>query len=240
MFGTLGVLLGVVLIFALKEPQRGQSEQIQTARDDEPIVRRIFSVVSIPMVLILMLTFAGANFVATIFLTWMPSYLNRSFGMSLAMAGLNATFWLQLASIVGVLCGGFLADRLIRRHPGGRMLTQTIGLLLGIPFLFLTGWTLAVPILIFAMIGFGFFKGIYDSNIWASLYDVVPLKHRATALGLMNSIGWLIGGAGAVSLAKAAEHYGMSACISATSAIYLITGLLLLCGTTLFMRKVQP
>jgi hypothetical protein len=46
------------------------------------------------MVLILILTFAGANFVAAIFLTWMPSYLNRNFGMSLSMAGLN-TFWLR-------------------------------------------------------------------------------------------------------------------------------------------------
>ena len=119
------------------------------------------------------------------------------------------------------------------------MLTQCIGLIFGIPFLFLTGWTLAVPVLIFAMIGFGFFKGIYDSNIWASLYDVVPLRERATALGLMTSIGWFLGGAGAVSLAKAAEHYGMSACISATSGIYLISGLLLLAGTLLFMGRVQ-
>src|SRR5205814_612712 len=84
-------------------------------------------------------------FPASIFLTWMPSYLNRTFGMSLSMAGLNGTFWLQLASIFGVICGGLLADHLVRKHPGGRMLTQCIGLLLGIPFLFLTGWTLAVP-----------------------------------------------------------------------------------------------
>ena len=92
---------------------------------------------------------------------------------------------------------------------------------------------------IFAMIGFGFFKGIYDSNIWASLYDVVGVKERATTLGMMNSVGWVIGGAGAVSLAKAAEHFGMSACISATSGIYLITGLLLFSGTLVFMRRVQ-
>jgi len=239
LFGTLGILLGFVLLFTLKEPQRGQSEQIVMTRDSEPLLNRVVSIVSIPMVLILILTFAGANFVAAIFLTWMPSYLNRNFGMSLSMAGLNATFWLQIASVFGVICGGFLADRFARRHGGGRMFTQCIGLILGIPFLFLTGWTLAVPMLIFAMIGFGFFKGIYDSNIWASLYDVVPAKYRATALGMMNSIGWLIGGAGAVSLAKAAERFGMSACISATSAIYLFTGLLLLSGTLFFMRKVQ-
>ena len=102
MFGTLGILLGFVLLFTLKEPQRGQSEQIEVPPEKEPIFKAIFSILSTPMVLILILVFTGANFVAAIFLTWMPSYLNRTFSMSLSMAGLNATFWLQIASILGV------------------------------------------------------------------------------------------------------------------------------------------
>jgi MFS family permease len=56
------------------------------------------------------------------------------------------------------------------------------------------GWTLQVPILVVAMACFGFFKGIYDANIWASLHDVVPAQRRATAVGVMNSLGWLSGG----------------------------------------------
>ena len=52
-----------------------------------------------------------------------------------------------------------------------------------IPFIFLTGWTTTVWAVVLAMTGFGFFKGFYDANIWASLYDVVPLERRATALG---------------------------------------------------------
>src|SRR5256714_5465339 len=141
MFGTLGILLGFVLLFTLKEPQRGQSEQIEVPPDKEPILNAIFSILSTPMVLILILVFTGANFVAAIFLTWMPSYLNRAFGMSLTMAGLNATFWLQAASVAGVLCGGWLADRWARRLRGGRPLTQTVGLFGGAPPVFLTGRT---------------------------------------------------------------------------------------------------
>jgi MFS family permease len=167
----------------------------------------------------------------------MPSYLNRNFGMSLSMAGLNATFWLQIASILGVISGGFLADRLARRWGGGRMLTQSFGLLLGVPFIFLTGWTHWIPLLVMAMIGFGYFKGLYDANIWASLYDVVPLRRRATALGLMNAIGWFGGGAGAVTIAALSAKYGMSASLSATSAIYLVFGSVLLIGTLALMSK---
>jgi hypothetical protein len=45
------------------------------------------------------------------------------------------------------------------------------------------------------MIGFGYFKGMYDANIRASLHDVVKPERRATAVGVMNAIGWLGGGA---------------------------------------------
>ena len=182
------------------------------------------------MALVLTAVFVGANFVAVIFLTWMPSYLYRAFGMSLTMAGLNATFWLQAASVAGVLCGGWLADRWARRMRGGRPLVQTVGLLVGAPVVFLTGWTRDVDVLVVSMVGFGFFKGLYDANIWASLYDVVPARRRATAQGLMNAVGWLGAGVAPVAVAAASEKFGMAACLSATSAVYLLSGGLLLAG----------
>lgn len=239
-FGSLGVLLGIVLISLLKEPVRGAAEP-------DPIPAHgalpstggwrsaLAGVFAGPMVPVLMLVFIGANFVAMVFLTWMPSFLYRKFGMTLTMAGLNGTAYLQIASVLGVLCGGILADRLVRKHRGGRMIAQLLGLLGGIPFLFLTGWTVSVPILVLAMTGFGYFKGLYDANIWASLYDVVKPERRATALGLMNSIGWLGGSAAPIAVAAAAGRWGMSAAISATSAIYLALAVLLGWGIRAFM-----
>src|SRR5262249_18626933 len=121
-----------------------------------------------------------------------------------------------------------------RRTRAGRMLTQSIGLLLGVPFIFLTGYTLSTTVLVLAMSGFGFFKGLYDANIWASLYDVVPPKRRGTALGIMNSIGWLGGGIAPGAIAAASGRYGMSACLSATSLIYALAAILLIAGVRMF------
>ncbi|MGH9660441.1 MAG: MFS transporter, partial [Bryobacteraceae bacterium] len=174
LFGSLGTLLGFALIGLLREPERGAAEVDRHATLDLrqqnlwPSIRDVFRH---PMVSVLMAVFVGANFVAMVFLTWMPSFLYRKFQMSLTMAGLSGTAYLQIASVLGVLSGGVLADRLIRRYPGGRMMAQAAGLLAGVPFIFLTGWTLSVPVLILAMCGFGYFKGFYDANIWASLYD---------------------------------------------------------------------
>jgi nitrate/nitrite transporter NarK len=163
-----------------------------------------------------------------VFMVWLPTFLFSKFHMSLAMAGANATVFLQAASVVGVLCGGILADKLARKDRGGRMRTQAIGLLGGVVFLFLTGWTYSVQVLIAGMIGFGFCKGIYESNIWASLYDVVRPEHRATAVGMMNSLGWLGGGLAPLAIAAGSRRYGMGACMSATSLVYVLAAIILL------------
>jgi MFS family permease len=245
LFGSLGTLLGLVLLLLLREPKRGQADEGRVEGDAHVVldlregniwagIKELFGT---PMVRILMAVFVGANFVAMIFLTWMPSFLYRKFSMSLAMAGLSGTAYLQIASVLGVISGGVLADRLARRHRGGRMMAQSVGLMLGVPFIFLTGWTLSVPVLILALVGFGYFKGFYDANIWASLYDVVRPERRATAVGFMNAIGWLGGGIAPVAIAAASERYGMSACISTNSVIYLMFGLLLIYGIRAHMIR---
>ncbi|MFZ4627739.1 MAG: spinster family MFS transporter [Blastocatellia bacterium] len=243
-FGWLGVLLGIVLLLLLREPRRGASEEMAEENTHASLdLKRahlwaeILAVLQTPMVRILMIVFVGANFVAMIFLTWMPSYLFKTFRMSLSMSGVSATIYLQIASVLGVLSGGWLADRLVRRYRGGRMMTQAVGLLLGVPFVFLTGWTLSIPVLVLAMIGFGYFKGFYDANIWASLHDVVRPERRATAVGLMNAIGWFGGGLAPVAIAAASQRYGMSACLSANSLVYLLVGSILVLGILRYMRS---
>jgi MFS family permease len=105
--------------------------------------------------------------------------------------------------------------------------------------LFLTGWSLSVRGLILGMIGFGFFKGIYDANIWASLYDVVPIERRGVAAGIMNSVGWLGGGVAPIAVAAAAERFGLSATISTSSVIYLVLAGAMFWICCLFSRSRQ-
>jgi len=233
LLGILGIVLGLMLVMFLKEPTRGQADVVNLPPEGGS---RKNARTNLPMVLILMAVFVGANFVAAIVLTWMPSFMYRKFGMSLGAAGFSSTAYLQIASVLGVISGGVLADRLVHRRRGGRMTTQAIGLIAGVPFIFLTGWTVSIPILILAMAGFGFFKGLYDANIWASLHDVVPTRRRGAAVGAMNAVGWVGGGIAPIAIAVASQRFGMSASISASSVIYLIAGLLLVFGVRTFMR----
>jgi MFS family permease len=232
LFGSCGLLFGVVIGKFLMEPSRGISYQGEASLPAASVGSNLFHELKVllarPIVRLLVLAFVGANFVAVVFLTWMPSFLYGKFHMSLSMAGLNGTMYLQLSSVVGVLCGGLLADYLARMFAGGRMLTQALGLFLGIPFLFFTGWAASVSAVVLGMIGFGYCKGLYDANIFASLYDVVAVRRRGIAAGMLNSLGWLGGGFAPIAIALAANKYGMGPSISGTALVYCVSGLLML------------
>ena len=130
----------------------------------------------------------------------------------------------------GILLAVGLNDSARVGRPDGRHQLDAEGFLFGLQQL-LHQARRSAPVLVLGMTGFGFFKGLYDANIWATLYDYVPPERRANAVSTMNSVGWLGGGIAPVAIAAASQHFGMAACLSATSAIYLAFGLFLLIGT---------
>jgi MFS family permease len=221
-FGGLGMVLGGVLRRVLREPKRGATEAVEAPRQ-LPAREAMKILFGTPTVLCLLAAFMCANFVAVVLLSWMPKFLYDKFGMNLAVAGLTATLFVQLASMVGSPLGGWMADRLRMRTASGRLMVQAAGLVCGAPFVVLCGLTNSVGWLIVALTAWGFFKGLYDGNIFASLFDVVRPEARGTAAGWMNMIGWLGGGGSApLAIALLARHYGLSVSIAIASVVYLV------------------
>jgi MFS family permease len=197
-----------------------------------------------PTAVLLMLAFLGANFVATIFLTWTPTFLTEKFDFRLTTAGLSGAVFIHLASALSVPVGGWLADRWAVKRAGGRIVVQAAGLLAGAAFVVLVGLTRDVATLLMAMTIFGLCKGIYDANIFASLYDVIEPRARATAAGLMNTVGWGGGALGplAVGLATkygrhASDIDNMSEAIAFGGAIYVVSAGLLLIAAYGFAKR---
>jgi MFS family permease len=249
-FGELGILLGLFLDKYLYEPRRGAADEIDIPSDPSPLTTHPSPPTRLgfweawpiiwrtPTVLMLMLTFMCANFVAMVLLSWMPSYLEENFHLSLSMAGLTATLFAQVASMIGSPLGGWLADMWRRKTFGGRMLVQALALFAGAPFVFLCGLTQSVAGVILALTAWGFFKGLYDANIFASAFDVVPFEIRGTVAGLMNMVGWLGGGASApLVIGFLAEHYGLGPAISSAAVVYIIAGILLVLAALVFAPR---
>src|SRR3954471_19490964 len=191
-----------------------------------------------PTLLCLMGAFMCANFVAVVLLSWMPKFLYDKFHMGLAMAGLTATIFVQLASMAGAPVGGWLADTWRRRSARGRVAVQMIGVLGGAPFVALCGLTTSVGTLILALTLWGFFKGLYDANIFASVFDVVRPEARGTAAGFMNAVGWLAGGGSApLVIGIIAQRNSLGLAIALASTVYLAAGFLLLAAIVLFVKR---
>jgi MFS family permease len=245
-FGGAGVLLALVLYRFLHEPRRGESEAVGEELPAAPLPLKEVgrALVRTPTVPLLMAVFLLANFVATIFLTWTPTFLVKKFDFKLTSAGLSGTVFIHLASAVSAPMGGILADRLARRFAGGRMLVQALGLLAGSGAVFLVGSTGEMRTLLLAMTIFGFCKGFYDSNIFAALYDVIEPRARATAAGVMNTVGWGGGALGPLYVGWAAVHgkratriENMSEAIASCGAFYLAGAALLLVAIFLVRRN---
>jgi sugar phosphate permease len=236
--GIAGCGLGIALLFMLREIPRGSADDQIANASRSTLSDEISAIAGTPTALTLMLVFICANFVALVLLTWMPAYLYGRFHLSLARAALMATCYPQAGSMCGAFFGGYLADRLVRTNVRGRIITQAIGVLAGAPFVVLCGLSTSLPLTIGALVCWGFLKGMYDANIFASVFDVVRPAARGTVTGFMNCTGWLIGGGSApVLIGLLSRHVGMGLSIALSATAYLIAGALLLVGMTNFLAN---
>jgi MFS family permease len=234
-FGGLGILLGLVVSRFVIEPTGNIDDREKAAGENQggadvrmPMAEFLKTLARSPTVLCLMAAFLCANYVAMVLLFWMPNFLSGKFDFSLPVAGLTATIFPQLASMVGAPLGGWLADALRKRVPAGRMFVQAFGVLAGAPFVLLCGQTYSVAWLIVALSAWGLFKGLYDANIFASVFDIIRPEARGTAAGFMNMVGWLGGGATApVVIGFLAERYGFNLAISSAALVYLAAAVFL-------------
>lgn len=125
---------------------------------------------------------------------WLPTFLKEQFNLSLGEAGVSATGYIQVASFVGVIVGGILADRWSRRNVRGRLYMPIIGFTLGAPCLYLMATTGLFGVAVAGMVVFGLARGFHDSNLMPIMCQVVDKRFRATGYGVLNFLSTITGG----------------------------------------------
>ena len=191
-FLALGVIgIAYTFVIAGMTHDRGPEKSSASRRGLLSSIREMFAV---PGYKTMFIVFAAMSIGNWIVYTWLPLYLYESFGMDLTSAGFTATFYLQAGSVSGILFGGWLADRWSRSQVKARLWTQALGLAAAAPFLFLSGFTHSVGVIIAGMIVFGIGRGMYDCNGMPALCQIARDDQRATGFGLFNFIGPFAGG----------------------------------------------
>jgi predicted MFS family arabinose efflux permease len=234
-FGAAGILFTAIVRRGVREPARGAAKSASTVV--MPLAERLKEVYRNGTAVAMTLTFLCMNFVNVACLAWMPTLIYERFHLSLAEAGLHATLYHHAGAAAGVLLGGRLADYFTRRSPLSRPLIQLTGLVLAAPFIFLLGWSGSRWVVFTSMGLFGVFRGLYDSNLFASLYEVVRPQARATATGIMLGVGFLGGGSSALAVGWMSRRVGLGPALSATSACYVVAAALMAATCLWFFRR---
>lgn len=125
---------------------------------------------------------------------WMPTYLTEHFSLSQGTAGLSATGYLQASALVGVLVGGFWADRWSKKEERGRIYVPLIGLLMAAPAIMIAASTTWLPLAIGGLVVFGLTKAFSDSNMMPIVCLVADPRYRATGYGVLNFFSCTVGG----------------------------------------------
>jgi len=221
-FGIAGVVWAALVAWRLKDAPRADKSPVARVP-----LREVCSVVfRKPTVILLAVAFGGMIFVHIGYLTWMPTFLREKFNLSLTHSGFSSMFYHHLLAYVGVLFGGWLSDRMAPRRRQVRMEIEFFGLLLGAPFIMMMGSANSLMLTYVALAGFGFFRGLYDSNLMAAAFDVIPPPYRASATGLILSFGFIIGSAAPLVLGSMKSGLGLGVGLSSLGAVYLVSAAL--------------
>lgn len=188
LFAALPALVLVPALLLLEEPAR--TERSDGPASPAPLVR-------IPVFWWIALSGAVVNFLLYSFSFFLPAFLTRVHGLSVARAGLATGVGSGIAGISGALLAGALGDRLTVNLARGRLSLAALAALIAAPLAFAAlqapsgSADLAVPLL---MLAYGLWQ-MYYGLVYAAIQDIVPGGLRGTAMAVYYLAMYLCGAA---------------------------------------------
>ena len=240
-FGVLGLAWALVLVKFLRDtPQpEGGPRSVAAADATERVPPKpsvgeaLKAFFGKPTALLLMLALGFYFYATNSFKTWSVTFMEKTMGLDHGVASFNGTFWFYLGAIVGVMIAGAAADRLKARRDGVRLETNIAGLVLTIPFILIASYTGNLVLMCVSIFAFGFATGVYDSNLYASLMDVVNPRYRAFSVGIFGCGGCLLGAPGPLVQGWMINLFGDRASM-ASLAIFACIGALVILAARAF------
>jgi len=187
--GCVGVLYAVPLLLLLKNGP--VSKEAVPQLSPVSAVGELFRNLNF---ILLVLYFTLPALAGWIVKDWMPDILKEQFHLGQGQAGFSAVIYVQTASLLGVVLGGWLADMWMKRSDRGRIFVSALGTSLFLPALFGVGNASTLGIAICFLMLFGIGWGFFDCNNMPILCQLVRPQLRATGYGIMNLVSISCGG----------------------------------------------
>ena len=233
-FGALGFLLGVLFVFFLRDGQNAQA--IRDTPEKPPLVEGLKAYFCNPSALLATSGFIAIVFVNNAYLFWAPKFVAQKFAAELgdsavATAGNGTMLYHHICAFAAIMLGGFVTDAFVKSWPRFRLLFQSCALFLGAPALVFMAYAPSVAATWLAVAVYGIFRGFFEVNTHASLFDVVAPKHRSTAVGLLNMLAFFFGGLSGILMgqfSKADGVAGFERGFALMGGVYAVAGCLML------------
>ena len=194
-FGIIGIVYAFVLLVFLKDSKRKVAET-NAETPQKPKTNVLVSLKSLFTNIafwVILLYFAIPSLPGWATKNWLPTLFAENLHLPMSQAGPMATITIAVSSFIGVLLGGILSDKWVRKNIRGRIYTGAIGLSLTIPSLLLLGFGNNIVEVVCAGVLFGIGFGMFDANNMPILCQFVGPNQRATAYGVMNMVGVFAG-----------------------------------------------
>ena len=192
--GIPGILVALVVYRNLHEPERGAADGLAHRTEVQPFWFSLKTLMSSPTFRHLSV---GTGLYTVVWLgvvQWLPSFFTRSFGLEIGEIGTWLAIILSVSQIIGMLLGGWLADRLGAADLRWYVWVPSLAILVSTPMFALTFLT-QNPTIAFLSLFLPFMIGVMQGPpSFAVAQGLADIRMRAMAAALLLLITNLIGG----------------------------------------------
>lgn len=245
--GLPGVLLAALILATLREPPRGFADGRPPVAEPvgiATVARLLFGSATFPCMAFGIGTASICGYAMSF---WMPSFLIRSFDMTMAEVGWRVALASGIGGALGSLTGGFVCDRLARYDRRWWLWGPAATFLLNLPITYLLFGSTSATTALFLLGWVQFNYHCWDGPGHSMVQSLVGQRMRAVAASLfllvVNLTGLGLGPAvvgfisDATNAARGAE--ALRYALFATTPAFLIAALLLLIASRTLRRDLD-
>lgn len=193
-FGVAGLFLGVLFIFLLRD---NNGDEDNAAIEKPGIGEALKAFFLNPSALLATTGFIAIVCANNAYLFWGVKFAVVKFhgtGITLDAAKTATMLWHHVFAFVAIILGGLITDRFVKSYPRFRLGFQIVSLICGSVVLVWLGFAPTWMSFLVAGALYGVFRGFFEVNTHASVFDVIKPQYRSTAVGCMLLIAFFIGG----------------------------------------------
>jgi predicted MFS family arabinose efflux permease len=211
-------LVLAALAFKIPEPARGALEGAAASISTTTDRKAYGAVLRLPTMWWIILSGLSHNFNMYAINSFQTPFLQRFHQLSLKEANTISAISIGIAGAIGLLAGGWIADKVSARRRNGRLLVSACSMAVAAPSIFLAlsqpkGSTMTFMALM--MLG-SMTMYVYYPTVYAAIQDVIAPRLRGTAVAIYFCAMYLLGASlGPVGTGMLSDHFAHQAMLAA-------------------------